>query len=105
MSKEAGELQHSASPPPHGPENGYSRAPPTASNTHAAPELAAEDSVPGALADSSLIAARHRHHEAKENVASALNPALSNEKVSTQLITCVEELGLLQMCVATKEVL
>ncbi len=81
MSREAGELQRTASPKPFGPSDGYSKGPPTVSSTANSPELVPEDSFPAALADNSLIAARHRHHEAKENITAALNPAYSHEKV------------------------
>ncbi|KAL0048675.1 hypothetical protein WJX82_008438 [Trebouxia sp. C0006] len=80
MSREAGELQRTASPKPFGPSDGYSKGPPTVSSTANSPELVPEDSFPAALADNSLIAARHRHHEAKENITAALNPAYSHEK-------------------------
>ena len=81
MSREAGELQRTASPFPLGPNDGYSKGPPTVSSTDISPELVPEDSFPAALADSNLIAARHRHHEAKENITAALIPAYSHEKV------------------------
>jgi hypothetical protein len=80
MSREAGELQRTASPNPLGPTDGYNKGPPTVSSTDITPELVPEDSVPAALADNSLIAARHKHHEAKENITAALNPAYSHEK-------------------------
>jgi len=80
MSREAGELQRTASPNPLGPIDGYNKGPPMVSSTDITPELVPEDSVPAALADNSLIAARHRHHEAKENITAALNPAYSHEK-------------------------
>lgn len=81
MSREAGELHRTASPNPLGPSDGYSKSPPTVSSTAISPELVPEDSFPAALADNSLIAARHRHHEAKENITAALHPAYSHEKV------------------------
>ncbi len=81
MSREAGELQCTASPNPLGPSDGYSKGPPTVSSSAISPELAPDDSFPAALADNSLIAAQHRHHEAKENITAALNPAYSHEKV------------------------
>ncbi|KAL0043039.1 hypothetical protein WJX79_007569 [Trebouxia sp. C0005] len=80
MSREAGELQHTASPNCLSPSDGYSKGPPTVSSTDISPELVPEDSFPATLADSNLIAARHRHHEAKENITAALNPAYSHEK-------------------------
>lgn len=81
MSREAGELQRTASPNTLGPSDGYSKGPPTASSTDISPELVLEDSFHAALADNNLIAARHRHTEAKENITAALNPAYSHEKV------------------------
>ncbi|DBA76416.1 TPA: hypothetical protein ACH3X1_010119 [Trebouxia sp. C0004] len=81
MSREAGELQRTTSPNALGPSDGYSKGPPTVSSTDISPELVPEDSFPAALADKNLIAARHRHHEAKENITAALSPAYNHEKI------------------------
>ena len=86
MSKEAGELYPTALPQAQRASIGYSRAPPS-SQADTVPDLAAEDSAEAA-SDTSLIAARHRHQEAKENISSALNPAYSYAKVCHFAVEC-----------------
>ena len=80
MSKEAGELCPTALPQPQTASTGYSRAPPS-SQVDTAPDLTAEGSA-GPVTDTSLIAARHKHQKAKENITSVLNPAYGYAKVA-----------------------
>lgn len=80
MSKEAGELYPGASSQPQTASAGYSRAAPT-SDTPAGTETATEDTVHRTMGDSTRIGAWHKHQDAKENIACALSPAYSSDKV------------------------
>lgn len=95
MSKEAGELYPGASPQPQTDSAGYTRAAST-SDTAIGTEMATGDTVHHTMDDSSRIGAWHRHLDAKENIASALNPAYSSDKVLGLLLCC--EKGLLFCC-------
>lgn len=80
ISKEAGQLYPGASPQPQSASTGYSRGAST-SHTATGTQMAAEDTEHRAMGDGSRIGALHRQSDAKENIASALNPAYGHEKV------------------------
>lgn len=80
MSKEAGQLYPGASPQPQSASVGCSRAAST-SRTATGTQMAAENTEHRAMGDGSQIAAWHGQLDAKENVASAVNPACSHDKV------------------------
>ena len=74
MSQEAGRLYPGAAPQPKGASTGTNH---TANGT----QMAAEHKGPRAMGDGSQIGAWHGQSDTKENVASALNPAYSHDKV------------------------
>ena len=80
MSKEAGQLYPGASPEPQRADAGYSRAAST-SHTASGTQMAAGNTEHRTMGDGSRIEAWHGHSDAKENIASALNPAYSHDKV------------------------
>lgn len=91
MSKEAGELYPGASRQPQTASAGYTRAAST-SDTATGTEMATEDTVDHAMGDSSRVGAWHRHQDAKENIACALNPAYSSDKVCLDYCFCEKDL-------------